>query len=119
MSRFNSVRFQLSFDADCPEEPHGYVGIRGNEGFWFDVYFLPLYDLADDSAQSNAYPYELIDNAECDGFGTLFSRNVDLSDQEDGTWSREIAPDFASVVAALPTPTLADYVFTLRHLPEN
>jgi hypothetical protein len=119
--RFTSARFQLFFEADCASEPHGYIGLRGNEGFWFDVYFLPLYDVAEDTAQSNAYPYEQIDNLACDGVGTLFARNVDLeaADAEDDSWSRELSPDFASVVASLPTPTLADYVYTLRHLPEN
>jgi hypothetical protein len=121
MPRFTSARFQLSFDVDCPSEPHGYIGLRGNEGFWFDVYFLPLYDIAEDSAQSNAYPYEQIDNVACDGVGTLFARNVDLkaADEEDAGWSRELSPDFAAVVASLPTPSITDYVYTLRNLPEN
>lgn len=119
--RFTSVRFDLEFTADCAAEPLGYVGIRGNEGFWFDVYFLPIYDPTEGSAQSNAFPFEEIDNVACDGIGTMFSRNVSLKeeDEADPAWSREVSPDFAGVVASLPTPSPDDYVFTLRDLPEE
>lgn len=122
MPRFTSVRFDLEFMPECTAEPVGYVGIRGNEGFWFDVYFLPIADLeAEPTAQSTAFPYEQIDNIACDGIGTLFARNIDLRsmDLEDDGWSRELSPDFAGVIASLPVPTLDDYVYTLRDLPSE
>jgi hypothetical protein len=121
MPRFTSVRFDLTWDGSCAMEPQGYVGIRGNEGFWFDVYFLPIYDPDEDTAQSNAFPFEEIDNIDCDGVGTAFARNVSLKEEDEGdpAWTREVSPDFAAIVATLPTPTLADFVLTLRQLPEE
>lgn len=119
MPRFTSVRFDLELDPACPEEPVGFVGIRGNEGFWLDVYFLPLYDPAENTAQSSAFPFEEIDNQSCDGIGTLFARNRSLASEEDETWSREVRPDFAAAIGALPRPGTDSAIFTLRHLPEE
>lgn len=121
MPRFTSVRFDLQLGGDCALEPQGYVGVRGNEGFWFDVYFLPLYDLEEASAESSAFPYEAIDNVECDGIGTIFVRNLDLraADEEDGSWSREVPIDFAGILSAMPTPTVDEFVFTLADLPQD
>lgn len=119
--RFTSIRFDLTFGPDCAEEPVGFVGLRGNEGFWFDIYFLPIYPVDEDTAQSNSFPFENIDNQTCDGIGTLFSRNADLAalDAADDNWSRELAPDFDAVRDNLPSPSLESYVFTLRNLPEE
>ncbi|MCA9491159.1 MAG: hypothetical protein KC621_14615 [Myxococcales bacterium] len=117
--RFTSVRFDLTFDSACAEEPVGFVGLRGNEGFWFDIYFLPIYDPEENTAQSNAFPYENIDNVSCDGIGTLFSRNADLEafEQSNPGWSRELSPDFGAILQTLPTPTIESYVYTLHNLP--
>jgi hypothetical protein len=121
MPRFTSVRFDLSFSPDCALEPIGFIGIRGNEGFWFDVYFLPDPELEPGTAAYKAFPFEEIDNVACDGIGTLFARNVNLAayDDEDPSWSREITPDFAAVVAGMPLPTLDTYVYTLRDIVEE
>jgi hypothetical protein len=119
MPRFTSIRFDLEFTEECDQEPAGFIGIRGDEGFWFDVYFLPKPDIEAGSAQANAFPYEDIDNVECDGIGTLFARNVDLDTLEatNAGWSREFAPDFAGVIASLPMPTLDQYIYTVRDIP--
>ncbi|MBX2796972.1 MAG: hypothetical protein KTR31_04860 [Myxococcales bacterium] len=121
MPRYTSVRYDLQVDGDCALEPRGYIGIRGNEGFWFDVYFLPLYDAEEDPARASAFPFEAIDNLECDGVGTLFVRNLDLREEEaaDPDFDREITIDFGAIIAALPTPSLDGYVFTLQDLPED
>jgi hypothetical protein len=119
--RFTSIRFDLEIEEACPEEPIGYVGIRGNEGFWFDVYFLPKFAPEDDTFEAVGFPYEQIDNIACDGIGTLFARNIDLRtiDDENGSWSREVAPDFAAAIGSLQAPALADFVYTLRNLPQE
>ena len=119
MPRYTSVRFDLEFGNDCGLEPLGYVGIRGNEGFWFDVYFLPKYDREEDPALGGAFPFEEIDNVECDGIGTVFIRNLDLKtrDEEDPEWSREIQFDFAAILGALPRPAIEDFLFPLQELP--
>ena len=121
MPRFTSVRFDLEVDDDCALEPKGYVGVRGNEGFWFDVYFLPLYDIEEDPALASAFPFEEIDNVACDGIGTVFVRNLDLKeeDEADQGWSREISVDLGAIMSALPTPTERGYVFTLQDLPKD
>ena len=121
MPRYTSVRFDLDFDGDCTLEPRGYVGVRGNEGFWFDVYFLPKYDPETDLAAASAFPYESIDNVECDGIGTMFVRNLDLRAIEAGNpdWSREISVDFADISASMPTPSIDGFVFTLQNLPQD
>lgn len=126
MPRFTSVRYDLTLDpATCGMEPTGYLGIRGNEGFWLDVYFLPLYDVEEGSAQSSAFPFELIENQTCDGIGTLFARNLLLEDPSgsgtaaDTTLAREVAPDFAAIVASMPVPMPGDDPITLREVTES
>ena len=112
IDRFDAVVVDLSFDADCGSEPRGHVGLRGTDGYWFDVYFLPPFDVdAPESAESNAYPYELIDVATCDGCGTLFVRNVLI----DG--AAPVCPDFDGARAALAAPAVGDYILTLHELP--
>ncbi len=119
LPRYTSVRFDLEFGGDCALEPLGYVGVRGNEGFWFDVYFLPKYDRQEDPARGGAFPFEEIDNLDCDGVGTAFIRNLDLktADEEDPSWSREIQFDFAAILAALPRPAVEDFLYPLQELP--
>ncbi|MEM6926953.1 MAG: hypothetical protein AAF602_08505 [Myxococcota bacterium] len=124
LPRYTSVRFDLEFGDDldgnfCGLEPRGYVGVRGNEGFWFDVYFLPKYDRAEDPARGGAFPFEEIDNLDCDGIGTAFIRNLDLrtDDAEDPNWSREIQFDFGAILAALPSPGVEDFLYPLQELP--
>jgi hypothetical protein len=126
MPRFTSVRYDLTLDVTtCGVEPTGYLGIRGNEGFWLDVYFLPLYDPEEDSAQSHAFPFELIENQSCDGIGTLFARNLLLEDPSgagstaDTTLAREVAPDFAAIVGSMPAPLPGDDLITLREITET
>ena len=120
MPRFTSVRFDLDFDGDCPLEPRGYVGVRGNEGFWFDVYFLPKYDPVEDLSRAASFPFEAIDNLECDGIGTLFVRNLDLRQAErvSPDWSRELQFDFGTIIAGMPTPDIAGFTFSLQDLPQ-
>lgn len=120
MPRFTSIRFDLAFTPECAEEPIGFVGIRGNEGFWFDAYFLPDPALVEGTAQYKAFPWEEIDNIACDGIGTLFARNVNLKayDDEDPNWSRELTPDFGAVIASLSLPSLDTYIYTLRDIQE-
>ncbi len=120
--RFTSVRYDIDFGGDCELEPVGYLGVRGNEGFWFDIYFLPQFSPDDGSAEAGAYPFEAIENTACDGKGTLFVRNLDLRAVEEASpgWSREIEIDFGAILSEqLPTPSTEGYVFTLQHLPRE
>lgn len=120
MPRYTSVRYDLDFEGDCSLEPRGYVGVRGNEGFWFDVYFLPKYDPVEDLSRAASFPFEAIDNLDCDGIGTLFVRNLDLRQVEriSRDWSREIQIEFGSIIGAMPTPNLDGFTFSLQDLPQ-
>ena len=46
-----------AFYADLVFSPDGsrLVGLRGNEGFWFDIYFLPIYEIDADTMEANSF----------------------------------------------------------------
>ena len=111
LGRFDSIVVDLEFTEDCPDEPVGYVGIRGIDGYWFDVYFLPRYDPDDGTVDSQAYPYEIIDDAVCDGCGHLFVRNVQIDDVS------LVCPDFGGVRSSATAPSIDEYVLTLHDPP--
>lgn len=111
LGRFDSIVADLEFTDECSEEPVGYVGIRGTDGYWFDVYFLPRYDPDDGTVDSQAYPYEIIDDAVCDGCGHLFVRNVQIEDVP------LVCPDFGGVRSSVTAPAVDEYVLTLHDPP--
>ncbi len=111
LDRFDAIVVDIDIDEGCPEEPVGYVGLRGNDGYWFDIFFLPRYAEDDISAVAGAFPYELIDNPTCDGCGNLFVRNVP-SDQPN-----LVCPDFGSATSELSAPSVDEYILTLHDLP--
>lgn len=53
-----------AFGNSCPEEPHGIVSVRDDEGLWYDVVF--------DGAEP--WTEEPIDPALCDGCGGIYFR---------------------------------------------
>jgi hypothetical protein len=111
MDRFDAVVVDIEFLPECSDEPVGHVGLRGVDGYWFDVYFLPRYAIDDPSAIASAYPYELIDEPVCDGCGHLFVRNVPIVD------AAPICPDFDGLRSALVAPAVDEYIMTLHELP--
>ncbi len=111
LDRFDAIAVDIDFEDGCTDEPLGYIGLRGTDGFWFDIYFLPRYAADDPTAAASAYPYELIEDPTCDGCGSLFVRNVRAELPND------VCPDFASVAAGLGAPTIDEYVMTLHDLP--
>lgn len=111
LGRFDSVVADLEFLDDCGSEPVGYLGLRGTDGYWFDVYFLPRFAPDDPSVEAQAYPYEIIDDPVCDGCGHLFVRNVRVDAVP------QVCPDFGSLKASLTAPTVDEYVLTLHDPP--
>lgn len=111
LDRFDAVVLDLEFAEDCADEPIGYIGLRGTDGYWFDIYFLPRFEAGNPTAEAQAYPYELIDNPTCDGCGNLFVRNVRAEQPN------IVCPDFAGVTANLTAPTVDEYILTLHDLP--
>jgi len=111
LDRFDSVVVDLEFTDECGEEPLGYVGLRGIDGYWFDVYFMPRYDPDEGTVDAQAYPYEIIDDAVCDGCGHLFVRNVAIED------AGLVCPDFSGIRSSTSAPPIDDYVLTLHDPP--
>lgn len=101
--RFDSIDVDLSFgnDPDCTLEPHGWIALRDEDAFWFDLVFLP--------SQDEGETWDDEDRGACDGCGTLYIRGLETVEYG------EVCPDFSDWAIdsrALPTPD--DFVLTLR-----
>jgi hypothetical protein len=116
LGRFDSVVLDIEFREGCSDEPVGYVGLRGVDGYWFDVYFLPKVPLEEIdpnalTVEAQAYPYDIIEDPVCDGCGHLFVRNVRIDSVQ------QVCPDFGSLAAGLSAPPVDEYVLTLHDPP--
>jgi hypothetical protein len=108
--RFDSVSLDISMKGptgsgpdDCTAEPLGWIGIRDENAFWYDLVFQPRYDSdVGDTGYENE-PY----NA-CDGCGTLYIRGLEQP-------ALEVCMDFSFLWnGTIQPPAVADYVFTMR-----
>jgi hypothetical protein len=105
--RFDSAALDIELLApesagpdDCALEPRGWIGLRDENAYWYDLVFLPRYDDATDEDYAND-PY-----GDCVGCGTLFVRGV-----EAGT----VCPDFSGIWSGpLSPPAAEDFILTLR-----
>lgn len=105
--RFDSIAMDLADAApsnnanDCPEEPLGFISLRDENAFWYDLVFQPRYG-TDDSGYTNQ-PY-----TECDGCGMIYIRGL-----EQGI---EVCPDFSFLWdgSTLSTPTVDDFLLSSR-----
>jgi hypothetical protein len=67
---FDSLRLDIAWQdpatsfADCPDEPVGWIGVRDDEAWWFDVVFQPLPGDVDPTPNP------------CDGCGELYIRGL-------------------------------------------
>lgn len=114
--RFDSMEMDLSFAGpgsvgpdDCAIEPRGWIGLRDENAYWYDVVFLPRYD--DSPTDSGEDP----DYSACDGCGHLYLRGVDVSAD-----LGEVCMDFSFVFGTDPPrpPDTADYVLPLHSLED-
>jgi hypothetical protein len=112
--RFDSMAMDLEFlgetgagPEDCTLEPSGWIGVRDQNAWWYDLVFLPSTDSDGADTGYGNDPY-----GGCDGCGTLFIRGLEIV--EVGT----ICPDLSGVWAALEArvPIADDYVLSLREL---
>ncbi len=87
---------------DCTLEPYGWIGLRDENAYWYDLVFLPT-DLLD---AQEPYPNDPL--SECDGCGTLYIRGVEQG---------EICVDFSVLFAEITRPTVAEFVLPLHSLP--
>ncbi len=108
--RFDSVGLNLSWTpADqtapdaCALEPTGYISVRDDDAYWYDLVFQPA---EDDDVTGEGYeddPY-----LACDGCGTLYVRGI----AQDIT----VCPEFSALWEAVTPPEAEDYILTLRDL---
>lgn len=109
-TRFDSVALDIAMSGpsgsgpdDCTAEPQGWIGIRDENAFWYDLVFQPRYDsdVSDTGYENDPY------NA-CDGCGALYIRGLEQP-------AMEVCMDFSFLWSGiLQPPAVEDYVFTLR-----
>lgn len=112
--RFDSVEMDLAFGGagslgpdDCALEPRGWIGLRDENAYWYDVVFQPRYDEDVNDTGEPAAPY-----SECDGCGTIYLRGVEAVELG------EVCLDFSFVWSDDPftPPGVEEFVLTLRQL---
>jgi hypothetical protein len=93
---------------DCPEEPKGWIGLRDENAYWYDLVFMPK-----DSEDDAGYLDE--ERSVCDGCGTLYLRGV--QDESYG----EYCPDFSSIWNGdiVDLPDANDFLLTIQQLQEE
>jgi hypothetical protein len=108
-SRFDSTAMDLTLigvsgagPTDCTLEPYGWIGLRDENAYWYDLVFLPT-DLLD--AQE---PYENDPLSECDGCGTFYIRGVEQG---------PLCVDFSVLFNEITRPTVEEFVLPLHTLP--
>lgn len=111
--RFDSVAMDLSFTGptgaapdSCTAEPVGWIGLRDENAYWYDLVFQPA-DANDTDGSSADTQYSA-----CDGCGTLYIRGIETIEYG------EICVDFSWLWDANPLvlPEPEDFVFTIRDL---
>lgn len=112
--RFDSFELDLAFAGagaqgpdDCALEPRGWIGLRDENAYWYDVVFLPRSDEdPNDTGDGNA-PYTA-----CDGCGTLYVRGVEVTELGEVC----LDPAFVWDVDPFTPPAVEDFVLSLRQL---
>lgn len=102
--RFDSIALdvemlgpELATEEDCTLEPRGWIGVRDENAYWYEVVFEPR----NENGEYENDPY-----TECDGCGELYIRGLPQGIQ--------VCPDFSGVWAALSAPSSDDYALVLR-----
>lgn len=109
--RFDSIALDVSMVGptglgpdDCALEPIGWIALRDEQAYWYDLVFLP--GRSDDSS-SEPYPNDPL--SVCDGCGTLYVRGVE---------SGKVCLDFDFLFdGSAELPELGDYILGLHDLP--
>ena len=106
--RFDSISVDIALAGpgalgpdDCSEEPLGWISLRDENAYWYDLIFQPRYE--DDATDED---FENLPYGECDGCGTLYIRGVQVD---------TVCMDFSWFWdGSLGTPDPEDYVLPLR-----
>jgi hypothetical protein len=111
MDRFDSVGVDMVMQGtlgaapdDCTLEPLGWIGLRDENAYWYDIVFLPR---SRDDIIGEEYPNDPL--SICDGCGRLYVQGV----EQEG---RDVCVDFSSVFGGFPLPDPDDYVLPLHSL---
>jgi hypothetical protein len=112
--RFDSLAVDLAMlgpagagPNDCTAEPNGWIALRDEDAFWYDLVFEPRRTGDPQDPDYDNSPY-----AGCDGCGTLYLRGLEQP-------STEVCVDLSFLWAGgLDHPPARDFVFTLRDLGE-
>ncbi len=106
--RFDSVAMELSITGPtgaapdaCTAEPTGWIGLRDENAYWYDLVFLPTSGEADSDTYSA-----------CDGCGTLYVRGIETASYG------EVCMDFSWLweEGAISLPASEDFIFTIRQM---
>lgn len=115
--RFDSVEIDLAFagpgaaaPTECADEPRGWIGLRDENAYWYDVVFQPRYDEDVTGTGTTNPPY-----GACDGCGAIYIRGVEQVEA-----LGEVCLDFDFVFSESPVtpPATADYVLPLHSLED-
>jgi hypothetical protein len=91
---------------DCTLEPKGWLGIRDENAYWYDLVFMPK-----DAEDSTGYLDE--EHSTCDGCGILYLRGVETENYG------KICPDFSGLWSgdnSIDLPVATDFLLTLQQL---
>ena len=93
---------------DCALEPKGWIGIRDQDAYWYDLVFMPK-----DSDDSTAYLDD--ERSICDGCGTLYLRGHETENYG------QICPDFSSIWTEnwIELPEAENFLMTLQQLQQE
>lgn len=107
--RFDSIAMDLEFAGPsgatpdtCTAEPRGWIGVRDEDAYWYDVVFEPRTDMNASDPNYEPDPY-----TSCDGCGTLYVRGI----------SQDVAvcPDLSFLWGgALTPPDGTDFALSIR-----
>jgi len=94
---------------DCVLEPHGWMGLRDENAFWYDLIFLPSSeeDVTSDDWDNEEY-------SACDGCGTLYIRGLEA------VAVGKICPDFGELWnGMISVPEEEDFILTFTEIYEG
>lgn len=112
---FDSVAIDIEFVGptgaapdDCSLEPRGWIGVRDENAWWYDVVFEPRY-----AEEGTGEDYENDPYTACDGCGTLYVRGI----EQEGV---QVCPDLSFLwTGALAPPDPEDFALSLRDSLED
>jgi hypothetical protein len=111
--RFDSIAMDIAFAGPtgatpdvCTAEPRGWIGVRDEDAYWYDVVFEPRTDMDATDTDFPNDPY-----TSCDGCGTLYVRGIAQDVQ--------VCPDLSFLwQGALNPPDPSDFALSIRDILE-